>query len=79
MSGNQAAAGMCRQEIDEALRVGAITEVMTAFSRSKVVSKKEYVQTKVRVCCVFKPSWSSQGSSVRCACTTSAEGPQGRV
>ncbi|KAK9824802.1 hypothetical protein WJX74_009932 [Apatococcus lobatus] len=38
---------ICKQEIDEALRVGAITEVMTAFSRSIPKTKKEYVQTKV--------------------------------
>lgn len=63
--GHHAAFNLCRKEIDEALRVGAITEVMTAFSRSKVNSKKEYVQTKVSICFDIRPSWSSRGSPVR--------------
>ncbi len=48
LPGVKTACALYRQEIEEALRVGAVTEVMTAFSRSVTQMKKEYVQSKVR-------------------------------
>ena len=44
---------MClgREEVEDALRTGAITEILVAYSRSPVHAKKEYVQSAVRLPC----------------------------